>query len=287
MKKIGFIGAGIMGRPIMTHLANHGYQVNVFTRSIEKAHLLNHSNIEIKSTLIECIKDVDVVMTMVSTPKDVASIYMDGGILDIVKESTLLIDLTTSSPTLAKTLYEQATKRGLHLLDAPVSGGDIGAINGSLSIMVGGTKKAFEMALPLLTCFGKTIKLQGPAGFGQHTKMANQIAVAGNLAATCETLLYAQKAGLDLKQVIETVGQGAGGSWQLIHNGSLMIEHNTDPGFYIKHFIKDMTIVQEEAIEMGIDLPVLNHVLSMFKSLSDQGYDLLGTQALYLYYINS
>lgn len=285
MKKIAFIGAGIMGRPMMIHLANKGHHIQVFTRTIEKAQQLDHPNIHVKTSLKECLEDCDTVMTMVSTPDDVASLYLGNtGILATVKPGTLLIDLTTSSPTLARELEQKAHELGLMLLDAPVSGGDIGAKNGTLSIMVGGSKEAFDQAYPLLECFGKSIKLQGSAGFGQHTKMANQISVAGNLAATCETLLYSIHAGLDLKNVIDTIGQGAGGSWQLVHNGVLISEHNTDPGFYIKHFIKDMNIVQDEAKKMGITLPIFNQVLSMFNELSKQGYDLLGTQALYLYY---
>jgi 3-hydroxyisobutyrate dehydrogenase len=280
MKKIAWIGTGVMGNSMVSHLIKAGYPVSIYTRSKEKA-----DNLKDKATVVDSIalavKDADVVITMVGYPKDVESVYTgQQGVFEHVKKGALCIDMTTSSPTLAGQLYESAQSYGLRMLDAPVSGGDIGAKNATLSIMVGGDLHDFDEAAELFAFMGKSVTYIGKAGAGQHCKMANQIAVAGNIAAICESLYYARNAGVDPTIVLSAISGGAAGSWQVSNNGPKILTENYEPGFYIHHFIKDLTLAEEEAGKADISLPVVHQVLALYRQLLEEGYGQLGTQAL-------
>ncbi|PKM88000.1 MAG: oxidoreductase [Firmicutes bacterium HGW-Firmicutes-10] len=284
MKKIAWIGTGVMGNSMVSHLIDAGYPVSIYTRSKEKAENLKEKA-EVYDSIAEAVKDADVVISMVGYPKDVESVYASTeGVFNNVKKGTLCIDMTTSSPTLAEKLYVLAQSNGLRMLDAPVSGGDIGAKNATLSIMVGGDQSDFEEAGELFALMGKTITYIGKAGSGQHCKMANQIVVAGNIAAISESMYYAKNAGVDPNIVLKAVAGGSAGSWQVSNNGPKILSGNYDPGFYIHHFIKDLTLVEEEAGKTGISLPVVHQVLALYRQLLDEGYGQLGTQALIMAY---
>ncbi len=285
MKKIAWIGTGVMGCAMARHLLDGGYEVHVFTRTPSKAQSLIDNGAIWHNDLASCVNEVEIVYTMVGYPKDVEEVYLGNkGILHNVNPNTICVDMTTSSPQLAKRLYDEGQLRHISVLDAPVSGGDIGARNGTLAIMVGGDKDAFENVFPLFQLLGKNIRHLGPASFGQHTKMANQIAVAGAIAATTEAILYAQNAGLDLPSTLEVLSSGAAGSWQLSNNGPKILKEDVAPGFYIHHFVKDMNLVLDEAKAFDIDLPVLSTVLERYQRLVKQGDGSLGTQALYKTY---
>jgi 3-hydroxyisobutyrate dehydrogenase len=222
---------------------------------------------------------------MVGYPRDVEEVYFGPkGIIQNAKAGCLLIDTTTSKPELARRIAAEALKRGLPSLDAPVSGGDLGARNATLTIMVGGSKEAFEAAKPLFDVMGKTTVLQGGPGAGQHTKMANQIAIAGALAGTVEALSYAKKAGLDPTTVLSSIGAGSAGSWQLNNLGPKMIAGDFAPGFYSKHFLKDLGIALEAAREMGLSLPLLSLAEGFFQTVCSEGWTEEGTQVLYRLY---
>ena len=222
---------------------------------------------------------------MVGYPSDVEEVFCsEGGIFDSAKKGALAIDMTTSSPSLAQKLYEMGKERGIRVMDAPVSGGDSGARNATLSIMVGGDQKDFEDAMPLFSCMGKNIILMGPAGSGQHTKAANQIAVAGATAAYTEALIYAEKTGLDPQKMLAAIGAGAAGSWQLANMAPRALAGDFAPGFFVKHFIKDMKIVKEESQKAGVELEMLNTVLSLYEKMAEHGMENEGTQALIRYY---
>jgi 3-hydroxyisobutyrate dehydrogenase len=222
---------------------------------------------------------------MVGYPKDVEEIYFGpDGLIENARPGTIFVDFTTSRPDLAVKIYESAKARGLSAIDAPVSGGDIGAKNATLTIMVGGDEETFQKVKPLLETVGKTVILQGGPGAGQHTKMANQIAVAGNLLGTVEALIYAKNAGLDPKHVLLSIANGAAQSWQLSNNALRMLERNFDPGFYIKHFLKDLRIALDSAHAMHIELPMLALSEKLFAKMVNEGMGELGTQAIYLLY---
>ena len=222
---------------------------------------------------------------MVGFPRDVEEIYLgQRGLIENARTGTYLIDMTTSSPELAERIYVASKKRGLKALDAPVSGGDKGAREGTLSVMVGGDPEDFDEVRPLFEVMGKNIVYQGEAGSGQHTKMANQIAIASNMIGVCEAISYAIKAGLDPDKVLASIAQGAAGSWSLSNLAPRMIAGNFDPGFYVKHFIKDMKIAIESADEMNLDLPGLKLAKSLYEKLAKEGYENNGTQALLKYY---
>jgi 3-hydroxyisobutyrate dehydrogenase/2-hydroxy-3-oxopropionate reductase len=281
MKKIAWIGTGVMGNAMAKHLMDAGYPVNVFTRSPWKAQNLIDAGAVWFDSVAECVKGADVVFTMVGYPKDVEEVYLgENGILRHAANGTICVDMTTSSPKLAQRLYQEGKTRGIRVLDAPVSGGDVGARNATLAIMVGGDMDAFDEVFPLFEKLGKNIRHMGQASFGQHTKMANQIAVAGAIAATTEAILYAQAAGLDADKMLQAISTGAAGSWQLSNNGPKILKNDMDPGFYIHHFVKDMDLVMEEATGFRIGLPVLNEVLKKYRTLLDEGHGMLGTQAL-------
>ena len=278
MMKIGFIGVGVMGKGMVKNLCKANYDVSIYTRTKDKV-LDILDQVTWCDSIKECVKDKDIIMTMVGFPKDVEEVYFESdGIIENVNPNSILIDFTTSTPCLSQKIYKICKDKQIFSLDAPVSGGDIGALKGTLSIMVGGDKEIFEKIKPVLNVLGTNINYVGNAGSGQHTKMANQIAIAGTLASVCEAISYAKKANLDCQLVLDCISNGAAGSWQMSNN---------EPGFYIKHFIKDMDIAKNEANHSNLDLPVLNDVLKMFKTLQEKGYDDLGTQALIKYYQDS
>lgn len=279
---IGFIGIGVMGRSMALHLIEKGYTVFIYNRTKSKAEdVINKGGIW-KDTVAELAKVSDVIITIVGYPRDVEEIYFnEQGILQHAKCGSLTIDMTTSEPSLAKKIYEEAKKLGIHSLDAPVSGGDIGARNATLTIMVGGDEESFIQAKPILECMGKNIVWQGEAGSGQHTKMCNQITIASNMVGVCEAMVYAEKAGLNPETVLKSIGAGAAGSWSLSNLAPRMIEGDFEPGFYVKHFIKDMSIALAEAQAMGLKTPGLELVLNLYEQLAQAGQEDKGTQVLY------
>ncbi|TYA15151.1 NAD(P)-dependent oxidoreductase [Paenibacillus faecis] len=282
---VGFIGIGVMGKSMAGHIQNAGYPLHVYTRTAEKAKELVEGGAVWHETPGDLAAACDVVFTMVGYPKDVEDIYLgSNGLVERAKPGAYLIDMTTSSPLLAGRIYEACAARGLHGLDAPVSGGDIGARDAKLSIMVGGDEADFNAVLPLFRLMGTNIVLQGKAGAGQHTKMCNQIAIASGMMGVSESLAYARSAGLDPETVLRSIESGAAGSWSLSNLGPRMIAGNFEPGFYVKHFIKDMGIALESVREMGLDTPGLALAESLYKQLASEGYENKGTQVLFKYY---
>ncbi|GLI20274.1 oxidoreductase [Tepidanaerobacter syntrophicus] len=283
---IGFIGTGVMGKSMAKNLIKAGYELLVYNRTKSKAQELIELGAAWKDSPAEIAKEADAVITMVGYPKDVRELYLgEGRVIENAKKGSYLIDMTTSSPKLAMEIYEEAKARGLYALDAPVSGGDVGAREATLSIMVGGDREAFEEVKPIFEAMGKNIVLQGKAGAGQHTKMSNQIAIASNMIGVCEAIAYAKKAGLDPKLVLKSIESGAAGSWSLSNLAPRMLDGDFRPGFYIKHFIKDMKIALESAEEMGLKTPGLKLALSLYEELAEKGEEDSGTQALFKYYI--
>lgn len=285
MKKIGFIGAGIMGRSMIRNLMKAGFEMRIYARSKEKVSDLIKEGASFHATIADCVKSCEAVITIVGFPKDVEEVYFSpGNIMDSAEKGAYLIDMTTTSPTLAEKLYNAGSKKGLHVLDAPVTGGETGAKNGTLSILVGGDKKDFETCMPLFKAMGTNINYQGRAGCGQHAKMANQIMIAGNLSGVCEALSYAQAKGLDANVLLKSISSGAAGSKQLDFLGEKIINKDFTPSFFLKHFVKDMSLALEEAEKSGLHLDVLSCVLSNYKKLEKEGNGDLGTQALIKHY---
>jgi len=285
MKQLAFIGIGVMGKCMVQNLSNAGYTIHIYTRTKEKVIDIIDETIIWHDSIASCVREADIIMTMVGFPKDVEDVYMkEQGIINMSKKDAILIDFTTSSPTLAKTLYQCAKEQGKHSLDCPVSGGDIGAKNATLSIMVGGDEDMYLQILPILHVVGKTVHYIGPAGFGQHTKMTNQIALAGAISGVCEAITYAKAVGLDVETMLQCISQGAAGSWQMENMAPKMLNQQFDPGFYIKHYIKDMTIAKKQVDEKNVNLKILDNVLFMYKTLEENGLGDLGTQALIKYY---
>lgn len=280
MKKIAWIGTGVMGNAMVSHLIDAGYSCNVYNRSKEK--MLNlKDKAKLCESIQETISDADIIFTMVGYPKDVSEVYCaEYGIFNHCKKNVLCIDMTTSAPSLAIELAQIASEKGVRLLDAPVSGGDVGAKNATLSIMVGGYESDFDEAMEYFQLMGKLITYIGEHGSGQHCKMANQIVVAGNIAAVTEAISYIQSKGLDENRILQAISGGAAGSWQLSNNGPKILKHDYNPGFYIHHFIKDLKLVCEEAEKEQLDLSVVKDVLSKYEKIADEGYSTLGTQAL-------
>ncbi|WP_282171730.1 NAD(P)-dependent oxidoreductase [Cytobacillus firmus] len=282
---IGFVGTGVMGKSMAGHLLKAGYPLVVYTRTKEKASELIEKGAEWAKTPAAVAKKANVIITIVGYPADVEEVYLgENGIITNGRENTYVIDMTTSTPTLAKRLYEEARKIGIYAIDAPVSGGDIGARDAKLSIMAGGDRDAFLAVEPIFNLLGTNIVYQGNAGAGQHTKMCNQIAIASNMIGVCEAVVYAEKAGLDPKTVLQSITSGAAGSWSLSNLAPRMIEGNFEPGFYIKHFIKDMNIALNEAEAMGMMTPGLSLAKKMYAGLAENGEENSGTQALYKYW---
>jgi len=283
---IGFIGTGVMGKSMANQLLKAGYSIKVYTRTKAKAQELFDQGAQWSETVAKLAAECNIIITMVGYPKDVEEIYLGpDGLLQNAKAGTYLLDMTTSSPKLAKRIFEAAKEKGLNALDAPVSGGDIGAQAASLAIMVGGDTAVFEAVLPLLKLMGSNIILQGPAGAGQHTKMCNQIAIAANMMGVCEAMAYAKKSGLDPQRVLQTIETGAAGSWSLSNLAPRMLTGNFKPGFYVKHFIKDMKIAIDSAEEMELTTPALNLAMKLYEQLAAEGEENSGTQALFKFYV--
>lgn len=281
--RIGWIGTGVMGRWMCQHLMDKGYKATVYNRSKEKAKPLLDAGASWADTPRQVAENADAIFAIVGFPKDVREVFLgDQGALNGSKKGSVLIDMTTSEPSLAREIYESAKKKGVMSVDAPVSGGDVGAKNAALSIMVGGDADAVDAVKPLLECMGKTIVYQGPPGAGQHTKMVNQVLIASNMIGVCEALLYGYKAGLDLKTVLQSVGGGAAASWSLNNLGPRIIDRNFEPGFFVEHFIKDMGIALDEGKRMGIVLPGLALANQLYLAVQAQGYGRKGTHALML-----
>ena len=262
-----------------------GYEVSFYARNKAKTEDVIAKGAVYHPTIPECVNGCDAVITIVGFPKDVREVYFGkDGILENVSEGTYVIDMTTSSPKLAEEIYEEAKKRGIHALDAPVTGGDVGAQNGTLSILAGGDPQAYEKCLPVFEAMGKNIHLEGKAGSGQHTKMVNQIMIAGTISGICEAFAYAKEKGLDIPTVLDSVATGAAGSKQLELQAAKMLEQDYAPGFFIKHFIKDMKLAKEEAEADGLTLKVLDQTLAAYEELEKRGDGELGTQALIKYF---
>lgn len=285
MKQIGFIGVGIMGKSMVRNLMKAGYELHIYARTKGKVEDVVSEGAVFHETISACVKGRDAVITIVGFPQDVEEVYFDSGnILDSVDEGTYLIDMTTTSPMLSEKLYEEGTKRGLHVLDAPVTGGDTGAKSGTLSILVGGDREDYEACRPLFEAMGSNINYEGKAGCGQHCKLANQIMIAGTLSGVCEAVTYAKEKGLDMETFMCSVSTGAAGSKQLDLYGPEIISGDYAPGFFIKHFIKDMKLALIEANKSGLDLGVLSQVLANYEELEAEGGGDLGTQALIKFY---
>lgn len=287
--RIGWIGTGVIGGSCASRLLDASYQVAVYTRTREKAEKLFAAGAEWRQDPYELAKRCDVVFSTVGYPYDVDEIFFgERGVLNAWKDEPLcadgrpkiFVDMTTSSPTLAQKIDAAATKAGFRSLDAPVSGGDVGAKNGTLSIMVGGEKETLDRVTPILQNLGTNIRLMGGSGAGQRTKMANQILIAGGMIGVCEALLYAYRAGLDLEDVMAAVSQGAAGSWSLSNYGPRMLRGDFKPGFYVEHFVKDMGIALDDAQAMQLSLPGLALVKQLYVALIAQGGKRKGTQAL-------
>lgn len=283
LPRVAFIGIGVMGRSMAGHLLTAGHPLTVYTRTPAKAADLLARGATWAASPAEAAAGADVVITMVGYPSDVAEVYRRG-ILGAAKPGALLIDMTTSSPKLARELAVEAEAKGLALLDAPVSGGDIGAREARLSIMVGGTAADFHRALPLFEKMGKTIVHQGPAGAGQFCKLCNQIAIAGGMLATIESLAFAAGVGLNPATVLDSISGGAAGSWSLLNLAPRVLRADYSPGFFVKHFIKDMRIALESATEAGLRLPGLELAERLYTRLAAEGGENDGTQALFKLY---
>lgn len=284
-KKIGFIGLGVMGKSMVRNLVKAGYECVVHTRTKEKADHLLEIGVSWQNSPQAVAKKSDVIITMVGYPKDVEQVYFGSeGIFSGGGEGKIVIDMTTSTPTLGIKIYEEAKKHGMNALDAPVSGGDIGAKNGTLSIMVGGDKEIFERVQPIFSTLGNNIVYQGEAGAGHHTKMCNQIANASTMIGVMEALVYAKKSGLDPERVLQSIGSGAASSWAMNNLLPRVLKDDFAPGFFIKHFIKDMEIALEEAKKMEFDLPGSELAKKMYLKLAERGEENSGTQALIKYW---
>lgn len=274
-----------MGQSMARNLMKAGHELVVFTRTVSKADSLVAEGATLVGSPKEATLQCKVIITMLGYPKDVEQVYLsEDGIAASAQEDSLWIDMTTSSPALAKKIADVAAKQGCASLDAPVSGGDVGAREARLSIMVGGEQEAFNRAQPLFEIMGKNIVRQGPAGSGQMTKMANQIAVAASTMGAAEALAYAKKAGLDPNSVLQSIESGAAGSWSLSNLGPRMLAENFEPGFYVKHIVKDLGIAVDSARELGLELPGLETATRLFRELETNGGADLGTQAIYRLY---
>ncbi|MGA8346816.1 MAG: NAD(P)-dependent oxidoreductase, partial [Isosphaeraceae bacterium] len=254
--RIGWVGTGVMGTSMCGHLIAAGYQATIYNRSVEKTKALAARGAAVAASVAELAAASDVVFTIVGYPRDVRELILGPqGVVASARPGMVIVDMTTSEPALAVEIFESAKLRNIHAVDAPVSGGDIGAKEARLSIMIGGEKEVADALKPLFETMGKTIVYQGPAGSGQHTKMVNQILITTNMIGVCEALLYGCKAGLDLETVMQSVSSGAAGSWSLSNLGARMIAGNFEPGFFVEHFLKDMNIALAESRRMKLALP--------------------------------
>lgn len=281
--KVGWIGTGVMGVSMCGHLIAKGCTATVFNRTQAKAEPLLKQGARWASSPAEVAQQSRIIFTIVGFPADVREVYLgERGIVKAAKPQTILVDMTTTEPSLAKEIDAAARARGLFALDAPVSGGDVGARNAALSIMVGGDRQVFDRVFPLFEAMGKSIVYQGPAGSGQHTKMCNQIVIAGTMIGVCESLLYGCKAGLNLETMLQSISGGAAGCWTLTNLAPRVLKRNFDPGFFVEHFIKDMGIALDEAKRMGLALPGLALVHQLYLAVQAQGHGKKGTHALML-----
>lgn len=279
--RIGWIGTGVMGRWMCRHLLEAGYPVTVYNRTMEKASDLIERGAEQASSPREAASQADVVFTIVGNPADVEDVYFSKqGILAGARVGAYLVDMTTTKPSLAVTIYREAKNLGISSVDAPVSGGDVGAKEAKLTIMAGGDKEAYDAVLPLLSLMGKQISYMGKAGAGQHTKMCNQITIAGTMIGVCEALLYSYKAGIPVDRMVQTISTGAAGCWSLDNLAPRIMRYDFRPGFSVDHFIKDMGIALEEAKRMNLSLPGLSLVHQLYIALRSHGHGKSGTQAL-------
>lgn len=281
-KKIGWIGTGVMGSSMCRYLQKAGHEIFVYNRTKSKANELLENGATWCENPKQVAENSDIIFTIVGFPKDVEDVILgENGVLEGSKKGTIIVDMTTSNPELAKQIYNTAKKKEVLSLDCPVTGGDLGAKNATLTIFAGGDKTTFNTIKPLLELMGKKIGLMGSAGAGQHAKMANQIAIATTIIGTVESLRYAKAANLDLNQFIELAGAGSAGSWQLSNMGPRIVNGDFNPGFYIKHFIKDLGIALEECKKMGIKLEGLELGYKLYNKAKEMGYENLGTQGLY------
>jgi 3-hydroxyisobutyrate dehydrogenase len=281
--RIGWIGLGVMGRSMCKHLMDRGFSTTVFTRTKETANELLEKGAEWRDNPMEVAKNSDVIFSIVAFPSDVREVFLGAnGLLKGCAPGNILVDMTTSDPSLAREIYRQATKVRVATVDAPVSGGDVGAREGRLSIMVGGEEATIKIIRPCFEAMGTTIVHQGGPGSGQHTKMVNQILIASGMIGVCEALLYAHTSGLDLETVMKSVSSGAAGSWSLDNYGPRIINNDFEPGFFVEHFIKDMAIALNEAARMNLSLPGLAMAHQLYNALKAQGGGRNGTQALQL-----
>jgi 3-hydroxyisobutyrate dehydrogenase len=285
METIGFIGTGVMGRSMAGHLMQAGYTVNVFNRTKARADTLVENGAVWRNSPGEVAANSNTIITIVGFPKDVEAVYLGNeGIIANARPGSVIVDMTTSSPKLAQKIAAAAAEKGVEALDAPVSGGDIGAREARLSIMVGGAGSAFNRVRPLFDLMGKNIGLMGAAGSGQHTKMVNQVAIASCMMGVCEAMVYARESGLDPSAVISVIESGAAGSWSLSNLAPRVLKGDFAPGFFVKHFIKDMRIALESAAEMELQLPGLSLAKQLYDKLAAQGGEDYGTQALFKLY---
>ena len=283
--KIGFIGTGIMGTGMISNLLQAGYEVVVFNRTKAHADKVLAAGATWADSPQQVATEADAVLSIVGFPQDVEAVYFgEHGVLAGAKTGQILVDMTTSAPALAQRIAQAAVKQAAVALDAPVSGGDIGAKNGTLTIMVGGDQTAYEQMKQVFAAMGSTINYFGPAGSGQHTKMANQIMIAGTMTGLSEMLVYAQAAGLDLDKVLTTVGGGSAANWSLTNYGPRILAGDYTPGFFVKHFVKDLRIALEAADQMHLDLPATKQAKALYQAMVDAGEGDLGTQGLITQY---
>ena len=281
--KIGWVGTGVMGRWMCQHLMDLGYSATVYNRTKAKAQPLIDAGATWADSASEVAATSDVIFTIVGFPPDVREVYLgENGILKTAKSGSIIVDMTTTEPSLAVEIYDAAKPGSVSSVDAPVSGGDVGAREARLSIMVGGDTEAVEAVMPLFEAMGKNIVHQGGAGAGQHTKMCNQITISGTMIGVCEALLYGYKAGLDLETMLSSISGGAAACWSLDNLAPRVLVRNFDPGFFVEHFIKDMSIALDEAKKMNLSLPGLALVHQLYLAVEAQGHGRLGTQALML-----
>ena len=280
--KIGFIGTGVMGHSVVEHLMNAGHELFVSNRTKSKTDDLVAQGATWKATPKEITEVSELIFTMVGYPKDVEETYYDSqkGIFAADVADKIVVDLTTSTPTLAKKIYQTAQEKGAASLDAPVSGGDLGAKNGTLTIMVGGDQATYDIVLPVFKQFGKTYMLHGDAGKGQHAKMANQIMIAGTMTGMTEMLVYANQAQLNLDKILETLGGGSAANWSMANYSPRILAENYSPGFFVKHFVKDLKIALDEAQKMNLSLPSTALAKDLYEKLENNGFADDGTQAL-------
>ena len=282
---VGFIGTGVMGSSMAGHLLAGGNEVHVYNRTKSKAEKLVEAGAVWEDSPASLAQKCSVIFTIVGYPKDVEEVYLGkNGLIESAAKGSLLVDMTTSSPKLAERISEAGRARGISVLDAPVTGGDKGAREAKLTILVGGEKEDFERALPYFSLMGTNIRHMGKAGCGQYTKLVNQITMAGTMTGMCEGLAFAKGCGLDQKEVLEAISGGAAGSWSLTNYGPRILNGDFDPGFFVKHYIKDMKLAEEAADEMALDLPALSLTRELYEEICEGGLGDCGTQSLYCLY---